>query len=210
MPTVIVNPIAPWPHRRAYGLTLVCLALAAPAGAARIDGLAPHQPTAAQAVTPVLRDDRLELKLDQERSLTIAPWPAFLPQRFGPQNILGRRDMQLSGARDRLAFTRTEETQPWLLVGNGAGPASRLLGTWRLQLSGRLWSAANGIDQKILGHDQHDAVPALVRADRDRWCVYLLEARMAAAPTAAAENEARIMWAAWKLEQHQKRCPAQR
>lgn len=165
----------------------------------------------AHAVVPAVSNTRLEVKVD-DHTVSITPWPKFLPQRFGKQEITGSREMAPAGPIDRLSFSRLNETRPWLLVGNGARPSTRLVGEWRLQLSNGLWSVSDGVDIHALGHKKDDAAPVMIRIDRQRWCVYLIEARMPARPQAgiAGEDEPQLMWAAWKIGTYHKHCPAQR
>lgn len=209
------NPILALPgpvtHALAACVTVVCLNMAAPAVAASIDGLS-LEPIAAHAVTPAVNNRRLEINMPENEKLTVSPWPRFLPQHFSRQEIAGTREMAPAGPIDRLSFTRTTETKPWLIIANGARPASPLIGAWRLQLSGLQWSASNGASERVLGQGEDDAVPIMLNVDHRRWCIYLLESRMPAPshPGIASEEEPQIMWAAWQIGRSKKRCPAQR
>src|SRR5438445_331497 len=188
----------------ARGLMLVGVALAAPAGATRIDGLSALEPVSAVTTAATVTGDRLDLALSGNRKLSIAPWPRFLPQRLGKQQLDASRQMLPAGPSDQLSFTRIGETQPWFMVGTGARRSAKLVGAWELQLTDRQWSLSDGNKEKMLG--AHDA-PAKIAVGRQYWCVYLLEARMPQAqPGIAMEEEPQIAWAALKLNRRQQHC----
>jgi hypothetical protein len=199
-----------WARSLAYAAAITCLTQTMPAAAARIDGLAPEQSTSAYA-TATVHNARLEVKVD-DQTIRVAPWPTFLPQRFTRQKVAGNRTMAPAGPIDRLSFTRMNETQPWLLIGNGARSSTRLLEDWRFQLTDAIWSVSNEVDAYQLGRDKSDAAPAMIKAGHQSWCIYLIESHMPKQPQAgiAREDEAQIMWAAWKIDNPHKRCPAQR
>lgn len=185
----------------------VCVAAAAvlagaDAGAVRIDGIGL---TLAGAATPAVRDGRLEVPLPGQQPLTIAPWPAYLPQRFGRQQIAAARQLHPAGPVDEVGFTLIGEPAPWLRIVRGARQSSPLPGDWQLQRSGRGWSVSNGSTAYRLGDA---AQPVRIAADGRHWCIYLLESRVPAAshPGLAGETEAQADWAAVRLRQGGKYC----
>jgi hypothetical protein len=131
-----------------------------------------------------------------------------LPRNLGKQNIEGERQLAPSGPTDQLSFTRSNETTPWLLVGNGAGPSALLVGEWRLQFHGGLWTVSDGSHVRRLGHGSRDAMPAVLESNRQRWCLYLIDSSLPEQSRAgtANEEEPRIMWAARKLDRSYRRC----
>jgi len=173
------------------------LALLAPAAQAlRIDGLNPLEPQLAVDVMPTVTAHRMEIRL-RDRLLSVAPWPSFLPQRFGRQKIEASRRLLPAGPSDRLSFTRPAERRPWLIVGQGARDGTVLAGAWRLQRAGDGWAIAEGGNVQAW----HAAAPLSVPVDGARWCLYLLDADQ---PTlqkgVAAEREPQAAWAAQRLD----------
>jgi hypothetical protein len=166
-------------------------------------------PLAAADVTPVVVAHRLEIRLQDERLLSVAPWPAFLPQRFAAQTIEASRKMHPAGPEDRMAFIHSPARQPWLVVGNGARQASVLVGAWRLQRIDNGWAIFDGRRSKSWTR----AAPARVAVGANHWCLYLLDAGTPRRQTGVAtEGEAQITWAALRLRSalHQQSCPVQR
>lgn len=184
------------------------LSFALPVTAGRIDGLPLQQALVAHAVVPVVMGERMTVALSDGNQLVVTPWPRFLPQRFDKQSIEGERKLLPSGPVDRLSFVRTNETTPWLYVGNGARPSSLLIGEWRLQLHGKLWTASDGASVRKLGHDRQDAMPAILESNRERWCLYLVDSSMPTQMEAhiANEEEPQVMWVARKLDRRNQRC----
>jgi len=181
------------------------------AQALQIDGLNPLQPLSATLTGATVRDGRLELKLADGRTLGVGDWPAFLPQRFGPQQVEASRRLRPAGPSDQLSLTRAGDSQPWLIVASGARRGATLVGAWQLQLNGRLWSISDGAAEKALGVDPRQAAPVQVAVDKQRWCLYLLQTQLPKARAGvAAEDEPQISWAGWRLEGNRKRCPAAR
>jgi len=193
-------------HFVAAGMAALACA-AAPAQPLRIDGISPLVPLAVADVTPVVVAHRLEIRLQDGRLLSVAPWPAFLPQRFAAQAIDANRKMHPAGPADRISFIRSPARQPWLAVGTGARQGSVLVGGWHLQHAGNGWAISDGRRSTAWTR----AMPARVAAGGNRWCLYLLDAgtprRQAGVAT---EGEAQISWAAQRLGAHQQSCPAQR
>lgn len=197
-------------HLLICGLTACTAAMATPAGAVRIEGMG-ATPLAA-VVRPVVRDGRLEVRFSEQSLLTIAPWPAYLPQRFGTQQVSASRQPHPAGPVDRITFTRTGESRPWLLFGRGVRRSLAIVGDWRLQLSGKEWVASNGDKEYRLGNGLTPAVPVGVAIGRERWCIYLLESRV---PQDASQDkhivteaEPQADWAAVRLPRGQSRCMA--
>lgn len=165
-----------------------------------IDGVNPAAPVTADGVTPVVSEKRLEVSLHDQETIRIESWPAFLPQQFAPQKMEATRMLHPSGPADRVAFTRMEESRPWLLVGTGAIPSSELLEGWQLQFDGLEWSLAKGKDEKHLRTANKPARPTIVTHGQERWCVYLLSAEVPKSqPGMAMETEPRAAWAAIRL-----------
>jgi hypothetical protein len=193
-------------------LGMAAFALAPAADAVRIDGLGPFEPVSADAVVPAVDDGTMQIGLPDGSRLTVTPWPAFLPQRFGKQAVTGARQMHPAGPTDRLSFSRASEPSPWLVIGNGARRSTRLIENWQLQLAGRRWSVTDGKTRKILESSHDQAKPVMVNVGIDRWCIYLLGAAIPAAqPNIAMEAEPQIAWAAVRLRSRlQKRCVAQK
>jgi hypothetical protein len=197
-------------------LSLTCAIAAALAAAPlthaiEIEGLTPFEPVTAGKVTPAVADETLQLRLADGRMLTVAPWPAFLPQRFGKQSLSGNRHMHPAGPADRLALTRSEETQPWLVLANGARRSTGVVENWQLRLSGKRWLVANGRARKVLGNAERNASPVMINAEADRWCLYLLDSDTPAGkPNLATEAEPQIAWAAIRLHRLQTKCPAKK
>ena len=197
------------------GLSLIAgiaaIALGTGADAARIDGLSAFEPVSADAVVPLVDNGTMHIGLPDGRSLTVAPWPAFLPQRFGKQTVTGTRKMHPAGPVDRLLFSRASEQSPWLAIGSGARRSTAIIGNWRLQLSGRRWSVSDGKAKKRFANNVQPAGPAKINAGADRWCIYLLESETPVAqPNIAMEVEPQIGWAAIRLGRLQGTCPVQK
>lgn len=197
-------------HLLIWSMAACTAAMATPAVAVRIEGMG-ATPSAA-AVRPVVRDGRLEVRLSAQSSLTISPWPAYLPQRFGAQRVTASRQPHPAGPVDRISFTRTGENRPWLLIGRGGRQSLAIVGDWKLQLSGKEWMATNGSKEYRMGNDISPAVPVGVSVGRERWCLYLLESRVphdaAQDQHIVAEEEAQADWAAIRLPRGQSRCTA--
>ena len=182
--------------------SLAAFAFAATAGIAhaqplRIDGIGVLEPLSAVDVTPQVVAHRLEIRLQDGRQLSVAPWPAFLPQRFSAQKMEASRKIFPTGPSDRVSFIRSPARQPWLVVGNGARHGAALVGPWKLQRTGDHWAVSD------VRHDEtwRLAVPLSVATGRDRWCLYLLDAGMPRRqPGIASEGEARVAWAAQRLD----------
>lgn len=193
-------------HLVAAGMAaLACVA--AHAQPLRIDGISPLAPLAAADVTPAVVAHRLEIRLQDGRLLSVAPWPAFLPQRFVAQTIEANRKMHPAGPADRVSFIRNPARQPWLAVGNGTRQGSVLVGGWHLQHPGNGWAISDGHRSKTWTR----AAPVRVAAGGNRWCLYLLDAGTPRRQAGVAiEGEAQISWAAQQLGTHQQSCPAQR
>lgn len=191
------------------GMAACTAVMATHAGAVRIEGIDTTTPSAT-AVRPVVRDGRLEVRFYEQSSLTIAPWPAYLPQRFGMQHVSASRQPHPAGPVDRISFTRSGESRPWLLVGRGGRRSLAIVGEWKLQLSGKEWVARNGSKEYRMENNLLSAVPAGVSVGRERWCLYLLESRVP--PEASqdqpivAEEEPQADWAAVRLQRGQSRC----
>lgn len=172
----------------------------------RIDGISPLTPLSAVDVMPVVVAHRLEIRLPDGRLLSVAPWPAFLPQRFAAQTIEASRKMHPAGPEDRVSFIHGPARQPWLAIGNGARQGSALIGAWHLQHIGNGWAISDGSRSKSWTR----TAPARAAVGGNRWCLYLLDVgtprRQAGVAT---EGEAQITWAAQRLGAHQQSCPAQ-
>lgn len=199
-------------YRSLFWMTGIgAFALAAASHAMQIDGLSPFEPVSVNGVTPVVDDATMQIGLPGARMLTITPWPAFLPRRFGQQSVTGTRQIHPAGPIDQLSFSRAAEASPWLTIGSGARRSTRLVGHWQLQRSGQRWLLSDGKTKKRLESQDHQARPAMVSVGAERWCVYLLASAIPAAqPHIAMEAEPHIGWAALRLSPLQKRCPAQR
>lgn len=165
-----------------------------------IEGLSPLGPLSASGITPVVSEKRLEVQLPVQAAIRIDSWPAFLPQHFAAQKMEASRMLHPSGPADRVAFTRMDETRPWLLVGTGAIPSSELVDGWRLQFDGMNWALSNGQEEKPLRTTNKPARPTIVAHGQERWCVYLLSADLPKVQTGVAtEAEPRAAWAAVRL-----------
>lgn len=165
-----------------------------------IEGLSPLGPLSASGVTPVVNEKRLEIQLPAQEAIRIDGWPAFLPQHFAAQQLEAVRTLRPSGPADRVAFTRMEETRPWLLVGSGAIPSSELVDGWSLQFDGTSWALSNGQEEKHLRTANKPARPTIVAHGQERWCVYLLSAELPIVQAGVArESEPRATWAAVRL-----------
>jgi len=196
-------------HSLAPGLLCAGLLWCTAAPALQITGADPLQPRTVSIAGASAHDGRLQLRPDDGRALTVDGWPAFLPQRFGPQRIDASRRLHPAGPDDQLRFTRPGDDRPWLIVGSGARRGSALLGHWELQLRGRLWSISDGGSDKALGLDPAQAQPVPVTAEGQRWCLYLLESRLPhPRPGIATEDEPRADWAGWRLDPGRTACPA--
>lgn len=197
---------------RLAGLLACCLGMTAvPACALQITGLSALEPVAADRVTASVADGTLHIALSSQQTLTVAPWPAYLPQRFDAQSISATRLPHPAGPIDRLTFRHGAGKPAWLEIGAGAQPSMAIVGPWRLQLSPRGWSVGHGKQHILLGATPHSAQPAAVWADGARWCIYLLDAQIAQ-PRAgvATEQETRAAWVALRRDARQKRCPVPR
>lgn len=159
--------------------------------------------------TPQVRDGRLEVPLAEQGALGIAPWPAYLPQRFDAQQVSASRQLHPAGPIDKVVFTREGDNAPWLEVTHGARAGSELVGGWRLLRSRYGWSAAKGSALYRMGNGSQSA-PASVPVGRERWCIYLMESRVPQAQgrqALATEEEAQADWVAVRLEGRRTRCP---
>lgn len=189
--------------RHLLSCAALALAATAQAQAPRIAGLDGFEPVPATMATPAVRAGTLEIPLQDGRRLTVAPWPALLPQRFGRQTVEAVRQMSPAGPSDRLSFTRPSESRPWLLVGTGTRSAAPLVGSWRLQGTERGWTVSDGARRKAW----KAGVPLVVTVGRERWCLYLLDvAQPAPRAGVAVEGEPQLAWAAVR----QKGCARQR
>ena len=165
-----------------------------------IDGLDPLSPRSGDEVTPTVSGKRLEISLPDQPPIRVEGWPAFLPQEFAAQKVEASRLIHPSGPADLIAFTRMTEQRPWLLAGTGSTPASKLVGDWKLQFTGKEWSLSNGEEEKPLRTVNKPARPTIVAHGKERWCVYLLSFDLLAAQSGQApEGEARASWAAVRL-----------
>lgn len=165
-----------------------------------IDGLNPLEPASAERVTPTVNGKRLEVRISEGATVSIESWPAFLPQQFAPQKMNASRMLRPSGPSDRVAFTRMEESRPWLLVGTGALPSTELVEGWRLQFDGLDWSLSDGKEEKHLRAANKPARPTIVPHGQERWSVYLLSADLPKTqPGKPVEGEVRAAWAAVRL-----------
>lgn len=186
-------------------------ALATTAGAARIDGMNPFEPLLAKDVVPAVADQTLRIQLPGGGNLTVAPWPKFLPQRFGKQSVTATRQLHPAGPIDRLSFSRAAESSPWMIIGNGARRSTALVENWQLQLSRGRWTLSDGSARKLLGKEGDRPKPAMVNVGTDRWCVYLLESSIPVQqPNIATEAESQIGWAAVRLSPLQSKCIEQK
>lgn len=195
-----------------WALASLVAALAVDANAVRIDGmesmkgLSPLAPVLAVG-TPAVRAGTLELRLPGHGTLSIAPWPQYLPQRFDPQRIGVSRQLHPAGPIDRITMTRGAESGPWLEIVHGARGASNVLGDWQLLRSAHGWSLANGSTEHWLGSGAQAGTPVSVPVGDSRWCVYLLESRVPQRhPNIVHEEEPQADWAAIRLESGRKRC----
>lgn len=197
---------------RIAGLLACCLGITAvPACALQITGLSALEPVNADRVAASVADGTLRIALSSQQTLTVTPWPAYLPQRFDAQSISASRQLHPAGPVDRLTLRYGAGKPAWLEIGTGAQPSTTIVGSWHLQLSSRGWSVGHGKQHILLGASPQSAQPAVVRAGAARWCIYLLDAQVAQ-PRAgvATEQESRAAWAALRLDARQKRCPAPR
>lgn len=162
----------------------------------RIGGLLPFEQGAQGQATPVVNGGTLEIPLP-ERSLRISPWPAFLPQEFGPQAVQAQRQPGPSGPSDRISMRAAEGGGPWLELAAGARQSTTVVGGWKLQHTWRGWWLAQGTKLHFLGRDGEHARAVQVPAGLERWCVYLLDSSVPAQrPGAATEGEPQAAWAA--------------
>jgi hypothetical protein len=198
--------------RQVIALSVLAAGLCAGgAQALQIEGLNPLEPLSAALAGAAAHDGQLELKLADGRTLGVGDWPAFLPQRFGPQQVDASRRLRPAGPSDQLSFSRAGESGPWLIVGSGARRGATLVGAWQLQLNGHLWSISDGATEKALGVDPRQAAPVQVMVENQRWCLYLLQTQLPKTRAGVvAEDEPQISWAGWRLEGNRKRCPAAR
>jgi hypothetical protein len=186
-------------------------ALATAAGAARIDGMNPFEPVLAKDVVPTVTDQTLQIQLPGGGSLTVTPWPKFLPQRFGTQSVTATRQLHPAGPIDRLSFSWATESSPWMIIGNGARRSTTLVENWQLQRSRGSWTLTDGSTRKLLGKEGDPPKPVMINVGTDRWCVYLLESSIPVQqPNTATEAESQIGWAAVRLSPLQSKCLAQK
>ncbi len=185
---------------------LVCCmgAAAAPAQALQIVGLSTVEPLVADRVRPVVANGVLRMDVAPEQTITVAPWPAYLPQRFSPQSVMATRRVHPAGPIDRISLRRGADRPVWLEIGAGVQPSATVIGPWHLHRSSRGWSVVHGKRHIVLSAN----APASLRVGQARWCVYLLEAAVPRSqPGLAPEQEARAAWAAVRLDARQKACP---
>ncbi|GAB3549004.1 hypothetical protein GCM10027343_30190 [Noviherbaspirillum agri] len=185
------------------------------AGMESMKGLTPLTPVVAVG-TPTVRTNTsgagaLELRLAEHGTLSLTPWPTYLPQHFAPQRISVSRELQPAGPVDRIALIRGTESEPWMQIVRGARSASHVVGGWQLQRSSNGWSLVREKTEHWLGSGAHAGTPASLPAGDARWCVYLLESRVPQrhpnAAHVAIEEEPQADWAAIRLESGHKRCP---
>lgn len=157
--------------------------------------------------TPAVRAGRLELRLADQGTLSVTPWPQYLPQRFDQQRIGVNRQLHPAGPIDRISLTRGAEPKPWLEIVHGARSGTNVLGDWLLQRTPSGWTLAGAGTEHWLGNGAQAGTPAVIPVDGDRWCVYLLESRVPQRhPNVAYEEEPQADWAAVRLEPGRKRC----
>lgn len=178
--------------------------LAAREQALRIEGIGPAV-SAAFTARPMVRAGRLEMRLPDGGRLTIAPWPAYLPQRFGMQRIAASRQLHPAGPVDRISFTRVGESTSWLEIARAAHRSAGIVGDWKLQLGEKGWLATDGSSEHLLTSES----PATVKIGRKRWCIFLLESRIPQDdPHVATEQEPQADWVAVRLLQGRTRYTA--
>jgi hypothetical protein len=187
-------------------LSIFGLLLPLQAAALRIDGLPPGQTLSARDAEVKVVDSKLQLRLSDRQHLTVAPWPAFLPQKFDRQDLTAGRQALPAGPSDRISLARPSDSHDWLVLANGSRRAAPLVGEWRLQLSDGSWYAINGAQKLALSAGKGRATA--LTAGEDRWCIYLLESNLAKAQASlATEQEAQAAWAALRMTRAQKQCP---
>jgi hypothetical protein len=175
---------------------MLCLAALTHAHAVRIDGLDPIQPVSGRA-TATVEDGVLRIDLSDERALTVAPWPAHLPQRFDPHELAGSRLLHPAGPVDRLEFRTSTASTPWLVVVTGARSAHEVLAGWALELSEDGWAMRKGGEKRAFGRHAHGIQMARVKTKGEDWCVYLLDTQLARPDsTVEHEYEPQASWAA--------------
>lgn len=189
-----------------FSAAALAVVLGADAGAVRIDGIG--MVASAAETTPTVRAGRLDAQLSEQQVLTITPWPAFLPQRFGRQQVATERQLHPAGPVDRIAFTRSGESAPWLQIVRGSRRASPVVGDWRLQQSTQGWTISNGSTAYWLGNGTHPVRPVSLVTGGERWCIYLLESRLpqTVSRELAGEMESQADWAAVRQRRNSKQC----
>lgn len=158
---------------------LACLAgIAGSVQAVRISGLSPLGSVAAEDAQVAVQGGSLHIRMPQGgEQIVVSPWPAYLPQRFARQQVLGARTLHPSGPSDRIALSAAGETEPWLIISSGMRPAQPVIGSWTLQHDDGRWSLRNGQAWRLLRPAKKTGRAVEVGSDGERWCVYLLDAQ---------------------------------
>ena len=203
-------------------LTIVLIGSGSAWAVGRVEGLTLEPLLATTPTATVITGNRLSVSLPGNRTISITPWPRFLPQYFeGRQTLQGLRESHPAGPSDQVSWTRWGEKQAWLVVGSGARSSTRLPGVldeWRFVQKGAYWAVSNGVVEHLLGAGTEDggsggsagpALPALLKKGQQQWCIYLLASAPMPLrqPGIAYEAEPQLMWAAWQLEHPRLHCP---
>ncbi len=177
----------------------------ASAAALQIEGLRQDEPLTARAVQPQLDGQRLTLPFADHETVRVQPWPADLPQHFGPQRASGELQIKPAGPLSRLALTRADETQPWLVMAHGTRPNGLLLGGWRLALVQERWFAYQG-ERRVPLQATLRAAPARLTVEGAAWCFYLQESRLPSGAAQAREQEPQLDWVMLRQESCRDSC----
>jgi hypothetical protein len=184
---------------RAISHGLLALAVLAGTPLARafsIEGLPLLAPLTLREVSASVVRQTLEIPYPGG-SLSIYPWPEFLPPQMSGQVLQAERQPWPAGPSDQVSFTQAGERLPWLILGSHSRPATRVVGDWLLQRSAGNWYLTNGKQQTLLNDRAGNSQPIRVAACEARWDVYLLADSQQKSPgTASSEREPRISWAA--------------
>jgi|GEM_PF-2003811 len=185
---------------------LACVAV--PAAALSITGLSPLASVASDAAHVVVQNGSLHIGTQQGAQIVVTPWPEYLPQRFGRQQISAVRTLHPAGPSDRIAL-RAGEAEPWLIVGTGWRSAQTVVGSWTLQRDDGRWVLRNGDAWRLLRPSQKTGRAVKIGTKGAHWCVYLLDTQPvpAASRGVASEGESQASLALVRADDG--RCPRQ-
>lgn len=161
---------------------------AQPAAALTLSGLGPLQGLAGATAEVQVSEDVLTIDPQESGAITIAPWPAYLPQGFAKQHVYATRMLHPAGPVDRVELRALSAAQPWLIVISGLRLGQQVVGNWSLDSKDGRWILRAGKAWRALPMAGAEGRAVSIRAET-AWCVYLIDAQNQARPDAALAHE---------------------